>query len=93
LWRPQDNVRPAFFRENADVDFGIGGGLMSKDFSFVDLESSRCAKSVDDGAVEAALNRDELSVVDAVFVFEAPLPLYNVSIRIQAGRIWAISML
>jgi hypothetical protein len=34
-----------------------------------------------------------LSVVDAVFVFEAPLPLYNVSIRIQAGRIWAISML
>jgi hypothetical protein len=29
---------------------------------------------VDDGAVEAALNRDELSVVEAVFVFEAPLP-------------------
>jgi hypothetical protein len=30
---------------------------------------------VEDGAVDAALSRDELSVVDAVFVLEAPLPL------------------
>jgi hypothetical protein len=30
---------------------------------------------VEDGVVDAALSRDELSVVDAVFVLEAPLPL------------------
>ena len=35
--------------------------------------------SVDEGAVDAALNLDELSVVDAVFVLEAPLPLHKVS--------------
>jgi hypothetical protein len=34
---------------------------------------------VDEGAVDAALSLDELSVVDAVLVLEAPLPLYKVS--------------
>ena len=36
---------------------------------------------MDEGAVDAALSREELSVVDAVFVLEAPLPLYRVSIN------------
>jgi hypothetical protein len=36
---------------------------------------------VDEGAVDAALSREELSVVDAVFVLEAPLPLYRVSVK------------
>jgi hypothetical protein len=35
---------------------------------------------VDDGAVDAALNREELSVVDMVLVLEAPLPLQMVSL-------------
>lgn len=83
LWRPQDNVRPAFLSEKAEVDLGIGGA--SKDFSFCDLQSSRCGTSVDEGAVEVALSRDELSVVDAVFVFDAPLPLYQVSRSILEG--------
>lgn len=30
---------------------------------------------MEDGVVDAALSRDELSVVDAVFVLDAPLPL------------------
>jgi hypothetical protein len=36
--------------------------------------------AVDDGAVEVALIREESSAVDAVLVFEAPLPLPAVSI-------------
>lgn len=35
---------------------------------------------VDEGAVDAALNREELSVVDIVLVLEAPLPLQMVSL-------------
>jgi hypothetical protein len=31
---------------------------------------------VEDGAVDAALSLEELSVVEAVFEFEAPLALY-----------------
>src|SRR4051812_31399799 len=76
LFRPQDNVRPAAFKENVDCDLGMGGtGMSLKDFSLGDLHSSPLDASVEDGAVEAALRRDELSVVDAVFVLEAPLPL------------------
>lgn len=76
-------MRPAFLREKPELDLGIGGA--SKVFSFCDFQSSRCGRSVDEGAVEAALSRDELSVVDAVFVFDAPLPLYQVSLRILEG--------
>lgn len=36
---------------------------------------------MDDGAVEVALRREELSVVDAVLEFEVPLPLPAVSLR------------
>lgn len=32
---------------------------------------------MEDGAVDAALSREELSVVDTVFVLDAPLPLNN----------------
>lgn len=53
-----------------------------KGFSFGDFHSSPRDASVDDGAVDAALRREELSVVDAVFVFEAPLPLHTVSSEI-----------
>lgn len=37
-------------------------------------------EAVDEGAVEVALIREESSAVDAVLVFEAPLPLPAVSI-------------
>jgi hypothetical protein len=86
LLRPQDSVRPAAFSEKPDCDFGIGGtGMSLKAFSFGDFHSSPLGASVDDGAVDAALRREELSVVDAVFVFEAPLPLYTVSSEICIG--------
>jgi hypothetical protein len=42
-----------------------------------DHDLSWPAKSVEEGAVDAALRRDELSVVDAVFELDAPLPLHN----------------
>ena len=45
-----------------------------------DFQSSRPGLSVEDGAVDAALNREELSVVKDV-LFDAPLPLHRVSIR------------
>lgn len=45
-----------------------------------DFQSSRPGPSVEDGAVDAALNREELSVVKDV-LFDAPLPLYRVSIQ------------
>lgn len=48
-------------------------------FSFGDLHSSPLDVSVEDGAVDAALKREESSVVDAVFAFEAPLLLCTIS--------------
>jgi hypothetical protein len=42
-----------------------------------DHDFSWPAKSVEEGAVDTALRRDELSVVDAVFELDAPLPLLN----------------
>jgi hypothetical protein len=41
---------------------------------------------VEDGVVDAALSRDELSVVDAVFVLEAPLPLDDCQRLFTKGR-------
>lgn len=76
LFLPHDKVRPAVLRLKAEVDFGTGGkGMSLKGLSCGDLHSSRPCISADEGAVDAALNREELSVVDAVFVLEAPLPL------------------
>lgn len=77
---PHDSERPAALREKVEEDFGIGGtGMSLKGLSCGDRQSSCVEFSIDDGAVDAALNREELSVVEAEFVFEAPLPLYNVS--------------
>lgn len=82
MFRPQESDRPADLREKADEDFGIGGtGMSLNGLSWADRNSSRPEISVDEGAVDAALNREESSVVDAVFVLEAPLPLHKVSIR------------
>jgi len=82
LLRAQDKVRPACFGENVELDFGTGGtGISVKGLSCGERHSSRPGLSVEDGAVEAALKRDELSVVDAVFVLEAPLPLHKVSLQ------------
>ena len=80
LLRPQDRDLPAAFKEKADWDFGMGGaGIPVKGFSLGLFSSSPLDASVDDGAVDAALRREELSVVEAVFVLEAPLPLRIVS--------------
>ena len=82
---PQDIARPAFFRENPDDVRGTGGrGISLNGLSCGDLHSSRLGVSVEEGAVEVALNRDELSVVDTVFVFEAPLPLFSVSVWLHS---------
>ena len=65
-----------------ELDFGTGGtGISVKGLSCGERHSSRPGISVEDGAVDAALKRDELSVVDAVFVLEAPLPLHKVSLH------------
>jgi hypothetical protein len=48
--------------------------MSPKGFSLELFHSSPLDASVDEGAVDAALKREELSVVDAVFVLEAPLP-------------------
>lgn len=75
--RPQDSERPAVFSEKVEADLGIGGkGMSLNGLSWGDLKSSRRGMSVDDGAVDAALNREDVSV-ESVFVLEAPLPLNN----------------
>jgi len=80
LFRPHDRVRPADFRENADCVFGIGGTGMSFKGLSCGLFHSSPREFVEEGAVEAALSLDELSVVEAVFELEAPLPLHTFSI-------------
>jgi hypothetical protein len=51
-------------------------GISWNCLSFGDFESTWFGRSVDDGVVDAALRRDELSVAEAVvLVLEAPLPL------------------
>jgi hypothetical protein len=75
LCRLQDIARPAFLSEKAEEDLGIGGSGTSP----YPLPCESRNSSVDDGAVDAALNLEELSAVDAVLVLEAPLPLHKVS--------------
>ena len=70
-------MRPAAFNENPDEVFGTGGNGMLPYCLSNDHDLSWPAKSVEEGAVDAALRRDELSVVDAVFELDAPLPLLN----------------
>ena len=76
---PKENVRLEFFSEKAGDDFGTGGmGIFLNGISWGDLHSS-ALEAVDEGAVDVALIREESSAVDAVLVFEAPLPLPVVS--------------
>lgn len=79
LLRPQERLLPASFNENFEVDFGSGGiGMLLNGLSCGDLHSSFLAgKSVEDAVVEAALNREDLSVVvkDAGFEDDPPLAL------------------
>jgi len=77
---PNENVRPAAFRNPAEEDFGIGGtGMSTGSFLCAPRHSSEPPVSADDGAVEALLWRDELSVKVVLVVFEEPLPLLKVS--------------
>jgi hypothetical protein len=81
--RPHERLLPALFREKVDDDFGTGGiGMLVNGLSCGDRKSSPLdGRSVEDGAVDAALSREELSVVDAVFEFDPPLALEKVSDR------------
>lgn len=74
MFRPQERLRPAFLRENAEIAFGAGGWEMLF-LSRYDLWSSRPGRSVEEAAVDAALRREELSVVDAVLELDPPLAL------------------
>lgn len=76
FWPPNENVRPAAFRNPLDDDFGIGGtGISIVGFLCAPRHSSEPPVSAEDGAVEALLWRDELSVKVVLVVFEEPLPL------------------
>jgi hypothetical protein len=73
LLRPQDRVLPAFFNEKAEEeDFGTGGrGMLLNGLSCGDFQSSIFpGKSVEEGVVDAALNREDLSVVVIEAVFD-----------------------
>lgn len=70
---PKEKVRPARFKNPDPLDLGAARDETSWRFFFpVCFESSR---SADDGAVEAALCLEEVSVDVALVVFDAPLPL------------------
>lgn len=80
---PKEKVRPAAFRNPLDEDFGIGGtGMSMWGFLWALRHSSEPPVSADDGAVEALLWRDELSVNVVLVVFEEPLPLQAISKRV-----------
>lgn len=59
---PKENVRPAALKNPPEEDLGIGG-------------TGTSPESVDDGAVEELLWREELSVDVALVVLEDALPL------------------
>lgn len=73
---PNEKVRPAAFRNPLEDDFGIGGtGMSICGFLCAPRHSSEAPVSAEDGAVEALLWRDELSVKVVLVVFDEPLPL------------------
>jgi len=72
-------VRPAALRNPVVADLGIGGtGTSEGGFFCPPRESSAPPISVDDGAVEALLWCDELSVNVVLVVLEDPLPLKSI---------------
>ena len=75
LFLLQDMALPAFLRENPEDDFGIGGSGTSE----YGLPWGSLHSSLDEGAVEIARSREELSVVETVFELDAPLPLKTLS--------------
>lgn len=75
---PNEKVRPAAFRKPFEDDFGIGGtGMSACSFLWAPRHSSDPPVSAEDGAVEALLLRDELSVRVVLVVFEEPLPRFD----------------
>ncbi len=75
FWPPKDHDRPADFK-NPELDFGIGGmGTSAIALLFAALQSSWPPRSADEGAVDALLWRDELSVEAVLIVLDEPLPL------------------
>lgn len=73
LLTPKENVRPARFRKPDPLDLGACLAPMSWRFFLPECFAS--SMSVDDGAVEALLCLEEVSVDVALVVFDAPLPL------------------
>ena len=59
----------------ADLGIGGGGGISIGIFRFAPRHSSCPPKSADEGAVEALLWREELSVEAVFVVLDDPLPL------------------
>jgi hypothetical protein len=77
---PNENVRPAAFKNPFDEDLGTGGtGISACSFRGPPRHSSEGPVSADEGVVEALLWRDELSVRVVLVVFEDPLPLNAIS--------------
>lgn len=73
FWTPKEKVRPARFKNPDPLDLGAARAPMSWRFFLpACFESSR---SADEGAVEALLCLEEVSVDVALVVFDAPLPL------------------
>lgn len=71
---PKENVRPARSRKLEVLDLVSGRGT-SWFFRFPPRSSWVFAISADEGAVDALLCRDDVSVDVALVVFDAPLPL------------------
>lgn len=77
FWTPKEKVRPARFKNPEPL--GLWGGREASGTAFLPAPRSSCAfgppMSADDGAVEALLCREELSVDVAFVVWDAPLSL------------------
>lgn len=76
FWTPKEKVRPARFRNPDPLDLTPDRGAISCRFFFEECFGSSCpSRFVDEGAVEALLCLDEVSVDVALVVLDAPLPL------------------
>lgn len=75
-------MRPAALRKPLFPDFGSGGGGTSPcDFLFAFLQSSCPLTSAEEGAVDALLCREEVSVEVVLVVLDDPLPLSSCQYR------------
>lgn len=79
--KPKEKFRPVAFNEKGLLD--CGGGVKAGGFSTGAGESCCLLSSMEEGAVDVALKREELSVVEVILEVEPPLPLNLIQMLVK----------